>query len=73
MANEDINAGPQVGQIVHYNNAGTMTAAIIYSVNVPNSTVGLQYLTTGGPLTNSGAVSYDPNGGTSTWRYPDAI
>lgn len=73
MANEDMNAGPQVGQVVRYNNGGTLTAAIIYAVSVPNSTVDLLYLTTGGPLTSAAGVSHDPNIGTSKWAYPGAI
>jgi hypothetical protein len=70
MGTNIITNGPQVGQIVLYNNGGVKVPAIIYSANASTWAISALYidgLTT--LLHNITAVAYDPNFGTSTWRY----
>jgi hypothetical protein len=70
MATNFSNIGPQVGQIVLYNNGGVKVPAIVYSANASTWAISALYidgLTT--LLNNVTAVAYDPNFGTSTYRY----
>jgi hypothetical protein len=69
MASNDKGAGPQVGQVVLYNNGGTVTAEIIYAVAAAG-TVSLVYFTSGGPATSATGVGYDVGPATSKWAYP---
>jgi hypothetical protein len=65
--------GPQIGQIVLYNNGGTITAAIIYAiVSASAQTVSLLFLGSPTPLTNvpSSAFSANPQVTSGTWGWP---
>jgi hypothetical protein len=60
--------GPQISQTVIYNNAGTITAAIIWAVAAAG-TVSIAYVNAGAWAFATG-VSYSPGAGTtSTWGY----
>jgi hypothetical protein len=72
MASNDKSEGPQVGQVVLYNNGGTIVPAIIYAVATAG-TVSLNYFNASG-ATNVTGVGYDSGfGGTglpsSRWTY----
>lgn len=69
MAANDKGSGPQIGQVVLYNNGGTITAAIIISIAAAG-TIGLVYFTSGGPATATSGINYSVGAGTtSTWGY----
>jgi hypothetical protein len=68
MASNDKGAGPQVGQVVLYNNGGVIVSAIIYAV-ATNGTVSLVFFGTATPATSATGVAYDVNLGTSKWAY----
>ena len=60
--------GPQIGQVVLYNNAGTTVPAIIYAANASTWAISAVYFNASGTnvVTN---VSHDPSFGSSSWRY----
>jgi hypothetical protein len=68
MASNDKSEGPQVGQVVLYNNSGTIVPAVIYAV-ASAGTVSLNYFNASG-ATNVTGVGYDsgypPSG---RWSY----
>lgn len=70
MAVNDKGGGPKVGMPVYYNNAGTVTAAMIYAVR-SNGLVDINWFGSGG-ATAATSVGYS-NGATvtSTWGFPD--
>jgi hypothetical protein len=70
MAANDKSEGPQIGQMVQYNNGGTIVPAIIYSVPSPGvATVGLVFFTSGGATANT-VSPYNPALVASSWAYP---
>jgi hypothetical protein len=65
MANNDMGSGPIIGQIVKYNNSGTIVPAVIYSI-ASAGTVNLLWFGSGG-TTNVTGVGYDNNLGVGKW------
>ena len=67
MASNDKVAGPLVGQVVLYNNAGTIVPAIVYAVAAAG-TININHFSAAG-ATNVTGVVFDPSLGTSKWNY----
>jgi len=70
MASNDKSEGPKIGQLVLYNNSGTIIPAIINVVNA-TGTVGLITFPGGTTPANQNTVSYDNLGGSGKWYYMD--
>jgi hypothetical protein len=69
MARNDQGAGPKVGQVVLYNNAGAIVPGIINQVN-NTGTVNLCSFSPGGAGTDRATVAYSPGAQTTgTWGY----
>jgi hypothetical protein len=58
MADNDTSEGPQVGQVVLYNNSSTIVPAIIYAVSSTTGSVSLNYFDSGGAH-NVATSNYD--------------
>jgi hypothetical protein len=70
MSTVDRNQGPRIGQIVWYNDAGTLRPGIIYSV-ASDGRVNISQFLAGTAVVDRQNVGYDVNQGTSKWCYPD--
>jgi len=69
MSRNDRGAGPKVGQVVIYNNAGTIIPGIINQVN-STGTVNICTFSAGGTGTDRATVGYSEGANTaSTWGY----
>lgn len=72
MSTPEKNQGPKAGQIVLYNNAGTVRPGIIYRVNA-DGTVDISQFATGTAVVDRLSTVFDPNLGASKWAYPDSL
>jgi hypothetical protein len=70
MAANDRGAGPLVGQIVQYNNAGTIVPAIIWAVNPATGVVSISFNANGSSWTNVASAPFNPALAASSWAYP---
>lgn len=74
MADSDQGEGPQIGQVVLYNNSGTIVPAIIYAVSATTGSASLNYFDSGGAH-NVTTSNYDSGVGTGSglvsgrWTY----
>ena len=58
MADNDQAEGPQIGQVVLYNNSGTIVPAVIYAVSSTTGSVSLNFFNASG-ATNVTTSNYD--------------
>lgn len=72
MATEIRHKGPIHGQIVHYNNSGTVIAAMITGIN-SDGTISLTTFPAGSSPSTASNVRYDYTGASGTWWWSDNL
>jgi hypothetical protein len=68
MATNEKSEGPQIGQMVLYNNSGTIVPAVIYAISASTGLVSLVFFNASG-ATNAASKSYDATQSSGTWSY----